>query len=87
MSKPKKARLVLCLRRGDAEDLEAGKVYEELPDPKAVRDGYLRIIDESGDDYLYPADWFIALQLPPALARELAENLEIARRAATTGAR
>jgi len=52
------SKFVLCIRPGDSEDLEAKKVYQALPDPKAAREGYLRIVDESGEDYLYPAGCF-----------------------------
>ena len=57
---PSGSKFVLCLRPGDSEDLEARKIYEVLPDPKAAKEGYLRIIDECGEDYLYPAVQFIA---------------------------
>jgi hypothetical protein len=66
------AKFVLCVRPGDSEDLEVRKIYEVLPDPKAAKDGYLRIVDESGEDYLYPADHFAAIKLPAAIIREFA---------------
>ena len=44
--------------------LERHKIYRVLPDVDAVVDGDLRIIDESGEDYLYPADYFLLLDLP-----------------------
>lgn len=55
---------VLCIRNDDCEDLERRKVYRVIPDKKADKDGYLRVIDESGEDYLYPAAYFIRVQLP-----------------------
>jgi hypothetical protein len=69
------SKFVLCIRPGDSEDLEVRKVYEVLPDPKAAREGYLRIVDESGEDYLYPADYFAPVRLPAATIRELASTL------------
>ena len=48
----------------DCEDLERRKIYQLLPDAKAREEGYLRIIDESGEDYLYPESYFILVQLP-----------------------
>lgn len=57
-------RFVLCLRDGGNDDLVPRKVYECLSDAKAERDGLLRVIDESGEDYLYPADLFVAVELP-----------------------
>lgn len=55
---------VLCIKNRDCNDLEKGKVYPVLPNAKAKREGYLRIIDESGEDYLYPASYFVAVDLP-----------------------
>ena len=59
----------VCLSSVGYEDLETRKVYRVLSDAKAVEVGCLRVIDESGEDYLYPADRFIVLDLPEA-ARE-----------------
>jgi hypothetical protein len=44
--------------------LELHKVYQVLPDEDAAVDGDIRVIDESGEDYLYPADYFILVKLP-----------------------
>jgi len=54
----------LCIENKDCEDLERRKIYKILPDAKAREEGYLRIIDESGEDYLYPESYFILIQLP-----------------------
>jgi hypothetical protein len=72
------SKFVLCIRPGDSEDLEARKVYEVLSDPKAAKEGYLRIVDESGEDYLYPAEYFAPVRLPAATLRELASTLNSA---------
>ena len=53
------------------EDLEARKLYQVLPDREAARDGYTRVIDESGEDYIYPSDLFVPLRLPAAVVRRL----------------
>jgi len=58
-------RFALCLNTGTADDLHLHTVYRVLPDERAAEAGYLRIIDESGEDYLYPAEYFILLDLPP----------------------
>ena len=55
---------VLCIENKDCDDLEKRKVYQVLPDDKAADEGYLRIIDESGEDYLYPESYFIPIELP-----------------------
>ena len=48
------------------EDLELRKLYRVLPDKSAAADGYIRVIDESGEDYLYPEDFFWPIELPKA---------------------
>ncbi len=54
----------LCIENKDCEDLEKRKIYQVLQDDKAKAEGYLRIIDESGEDYLYPQSYFVAVELP-----------------------
>ena len=54
----------LCIREDDCDDLEVRKIYQVLPDDRAARDGYLRVIDESGEDYLYPESYFVRVRLP-----------------------
>jgi hypothetical protein len=61
----------LCVEDGGLEDLEARKLYQVLPDREAAREGYIRIVDESGEDYIYPSDLFVAVRLPPAVVRRL----------------
>jgi hypothetical protein len=56
-------------------DLEVRKVYPILPDAAAAKDGYLRVIDESGEDYLYPADYFVVIDIPVAARRVLSTYL------------
>ena len=55
MDEKSRSNFVLCIRNDGAEDLEPRKVYQILTDRPAERDGYARVIDESGEDYLYPA--------------------------------
>jgi hypothetical protein len=69
------SKFVLCVRSGASGDLESRKVYDALPDRKAEREGYLRIIDESGEDYLYPHEYFVPVRLPAAVVRELSTVL------------
>lgn len=64
MSTTTEQRYVVCVRNEECEDLEVRKVYQILPDHKAARDGYVRIVDESGEDYLYPAAYFVPVRLP-----------------------
>lgn len=64
----------VCIRNEEYEGaLELRKIYEVLEDPKATGMQYVRIIDESGEDYLYPAAWFLPLDLPRAVETVLAE--------------
>ncbi len=49
-------------------DLELRNVYKALPDESAARNNYLRIVDESGEDYLYPASYFVVVDLPQEAA-------------------
>lgn len=61
---PDVSSFVVCVRNdGFPASLETRKIYEILPDPEASASGMARVIDESGEDYLYPAAWFIPIQL------------------------
>jgi hypothetical protein len=57
-------RFALCVENKDSEDLEKRKIYVVIPDEEAQKEGYLRVIDESGADYLYPTSYFILVELP-----------------------
>jgi len=59
-----KPQFAVCIRNENSEDLQRHKIYLVLPDESASKDGYLRIIDESGEDYLYPAHHFMVIKLP-----------------------
>jgi hypothetical protein len=63
---------VVCIRNEGCEDLQLRKLYEMLPDETAAAGGLLRVIDDSGEDYLYPAENFIAVRLPASVERTLA---------------
>ncbi len=58
-------QLVVCVKNeGYPASLETRKIYVSLPDPDAEMHGQLRVIDESGEDYLYPKQFFISVTLP-----------------------
>ena len=57
-------QFVLCIKNEGCEDIEKRKFYQIFPDEKAASEGYLRIIDESQEDYLYPESFFIFVELP-----------------------
>jgi len=56
-------KTLFCIRNDDCDDLILHKVYREKPDRKARNEGFVRIIDESGEDYLYPAAYFSDIHL------------------------
>lgn len=56
-------QFVVCIYKRNDEDVEFGKVYAIIPDPKAEKEGLVRIIDDSGEDYLYPHKYFATIQL------------------------
>jgi len=58
---------LLCVNNeGYPASLEVRKVYRALPDEVAEARGFVRVIDESGEDYLYPSERFVAVELPQA---------------------
>jgi len=74
-SVPRKRRFLLCVRNTGCDDLELRKLYERLPDKGATREGYVRVVDESGEDYLYPEDYFVVVDLPKHAERALARRV------------
>jgi len=72
-SKPTRRRQFgVCIdNTGYLASLEAGKLYPVIPDEEAARHGYIRVIDESGEDYGYSAERFFMLDIPEALAKAL----------------
>jgi hypothetical protein len=74
-SKPS-LKFVVCLKNvGYEASLEPRKIYQVLPDQEAESHQMIRVIDESGEDYLFPASLFSPITLPQTLARELALSL------------
>lgn len=62
--------LVICVRNDGYEvSLERRKIYVAIPDAASEQHGLRRIIDESGGDYLYPADFFVEIALPQPIRR------------------
>ena len=62
----------ICIHNGEyAGTLEVRKVYELLDDPIAAKRNYIRVIDESGEDYLYPASWFVRVAVPESVEQLL----------------
>ena len=65
-------RYAVCIEnKGHEASLERNKLYVLLPDRRAEADGLVRVIDEDGEDYLYPAAWFVAVEVPKAVRASL----------------
>lgn len=66
-------RFLLCLQnQGYLASLEVRKVYQSIDDPQAASLGLVRVIDESGEDYLFPTEFFVPIKLPRAATRAFA---------------
>jgi hypothetical protein len=66
----REAQFVICIvNKGYAASLELRKIYQLVPDKAASTLHQIRVIDESGEDYLYPEDYFVPVQLPQAVER------------------
>ena len=71
----KTTEYVVCIDNSDyLASLERHKIYRVLPDEDAAADGDIRVIDESGEDYLYSADRFVPISVPPAVKKSLELN-------------
>ena len=71
MAENSRRRYALCVQADEGEDIEVRKVYEVLPDELAARRRHVRVVDESGDDYLYPGELFVLLDLSREVERAL----------------
>jgi hypothetical protein len=66
-------KFVVCVKNTDYEaSLEVRKLYSRLADADAARHGQIRVIDESGEDYLYPESYFVPVELPADIERTIA---------------
>lgn len=67
MGKKKEQQFAVCVKNEDyPASLEVRKIYEVIPDEKAAKHRLIRIVDESGEDYLYPDDYFVPIEIPQA---------------------
>ncbi len=74
MQHPETMRPLFAVCINNAEypaSLERHKIYQVLPDEDAARDGDMRVIDESGEDYLYPASCFVVIDVPQAVEQAI----------------
>ena len=67
-------QFAVCVRNEEHEEsLELRKIYEILDDPIAAKHNMIRVIDEEGEDYLYPRNWFLPIQLPHNIEEAILE--------------
>ena len=57
-------RFVVCIASDDPDMLTPRRIYQVLPDQDAAKSNYIRVIDNEGEDYLYPAKYFLSIELP-----------------------
>jgi len=71
-----KYQFIICVHNEDyPASLEKRKLYMRLPDPEAEKHHHIRVIDESGEDYLYPEDYFVPVELPAETERAVIEAI------------
>jgi hypothetical protein len=64
-------RFAVCVSNAGCEDLQVWKLYRVLSDKIAAREDHLRVVDESGEDYLYPATHFVLVEFSKPVAERL----------------
>ncbi len=68
-----KTKHVVCIRNKDyTASIELRKIYAVIPDPGAEAHGMIRLVDESGEDYLYPRSLFLPIKVPQTISHALA---------------
>ena len=64
-------KFAVCIQSDDVDLLTPRMIYQVLPDANAAKSNYVRVIDNEGEDYLYPAEYFMFLDLPQEIERAL----------------
>jgi len=67
----KSTQFAICITTDDPDLLTPRRIYQVLPDEKAAKSNYIRVIDNEGEDYLYPADYFVFVDFPAPVERAL----------------
>ena len=67
------AKFAVCIQSDDADLLTPRMIYQVLPDESAAKSEYVRVVDNEGEDYLYPAKCFMFLDLPQEIERALSQ--------------
>lgn len=75
MSKRRHAapKFAVCIQTDDPDLLTPRMIYQVLPDDSAAKSKYVRVVDNEGKDYLYPAEYFMFLDLPQEIERALSQ--------------
>ncbi|MFN2515451.1 MAG: hypothetical protein ABR556_04495 [Pyrinomonadaceae bacterium] len=73
MSEKPEPKFAVCIQSDDADVLTPRMIYQVRPDESAAKSDYIRVVDNEGEDYLYPAKYFIFLDLPREVERALSE--------------
>ena len=68
-------KFAICIFAGEDLLLTARKIYQVLPDEKAERSDYIRIIDDEGEDYLYPKKYFVFVPIPQEVEKALLQTI------------
>ncbi|MEL6469655.1 MAG: hypothetical protein AAFQ74_08005 [Cyanobacteria bacterium J06623_4] len=66
-----KRRFAICVSNENCDDLQILKIYQVLPDPGAAEESYIHVVDDSGEDYLYPSSCFVNADFPEMLTQQL----------------
>lgn len=64
-------QFAVCVTNAGCDDLEVWKLYRVLPDLTAASEDYIRIVDDSGEDYLYPTSRFVLVEFPEFIEQKL----------------
>lgn len=78
-------RFAICIRSAGEDLLTPRKVYQVLPDESAAKSDYIRVVDDEGEDYLYPAKYFVFVDFPPPVKRALLRAQPPTLRSISTG--
>jgi hypothetical protein len=66
-------KFAVCISSDDPDLLTLRRIYQVLPDESAAKSNYIRVVDNEGEDYLYPADYFLFIELPRKIELALLE--------------
>lgn len=64
-------KFAICVSSEGCDDIQVWKLYRLLPDVQAAADNYLRVVDDSGEDYLYPGKRFVVVEFPEIVAQQI----------------